>query len=51
MDVFIKLCNVLEQIFNTKLYIYGYGISFMNIFAYVVVASVSAIFLRRLLDI
>lgn len=50
MQTFIKLCQVLEQIMTTKINIYGFGISFMNILAFIVVSSVSAVFLRRLLD-
>ena len=50
MSTFIKLCQVLEQIMTMKMNIYGFSVSFMNILAFIVVSSVSAAFLRFLLD-
>ena len=50
MDVFIKLWEVIAEIFNTKFYIYGYYISFMNIFAFIIISGVCALFIKRLLS-
>lgn len=50
MNVFIKLYDVIGQILNMKMNIYGYHISFMNIFAFIIISGVSALFLKRLLD-
>lgn len=48
MSVFVKLYQVISQIMNTPFNIYGYNITFMNIFAFVMIGCICAIFLRRL---
>ena len=50
MDVFIKLYDVIGKIITTKMNIYGYNISFMNIFAFCFITGVCAIFIKRLLS-
>lgn len=50
MDVLIQVMNFISYIFNYQFNIYGYNISFLNIFAFLFVASASALFIKRLLD-
>lgn len=50
MSVLSTLFSVIGQIINKSMNIFGYRISFMNIFAFVIVISVSALFIRNLLS-
>jgi len=50
MDVLSKLFQVLGYIINYNMNIFGYSISFMNIFAFVIIVGVSALFIRNLLS-
>lgn len=50
MTVISTLYRVINQIINMKMNLFGYHISFMNIFAFGVIATICAIFIRNLLS-
>lgn len=49
MGVFVKMWQVIGQIFNMQFYIYGYRISFMTIFAFCIIVSICTIFILKLI--
>lgn len=50
MTVIKTLYSVINQIMNMKMDLFGYDISFMNMFAFAMITGVCAIFIRNLLS-
>ena len=50
MKVISTLYYVINQIINMKMNLFGYHISFMNIFAFGMITAICAIFIRNLLS-
>lgn len=50
VTVISTLYRVINQIINMKMNLFGYHISFMNIFAFGVITAICAVFIRNLLS-
>lgn len=50
MSVIKDLYSVISQIMNMKMNLFGYHISFVHIFAFGMITSICAIFIRNLLS-
>lgn len=51
MGVLSELFRVVGIILNMKMDLFGYDISFMNILAFVIISSICAIFLVKLINL
>lgn len=50
LKVISTLYHVIGQIINMKMNLFGYNVSFMNIFAFGLITAICAIFIRNLLS-
>lgn len=51
MIVLRQLFTTVNTILNTQMNLFGFGISFMNILAFVIISSICAIFLVKLINL